>query len=379
LPEGVRAGAGPFGVYVHVPFCTSRCGYCDFNTYTFRDIPDNVMGPASYLPVLRRELDLASRVLRAAGPLPAVDTVFFGGGTPSLLPAADITAFLADLAATFGLARGVEVTVEANPESVGAGYLEALVAGGVSRVSLGMQSASPHVLAVLDRAHTPGRVADAVAAARAAGVPQVSLDLIYGAPGETDGDWRRSLRTAIDLGPDHLSAYALTVEPGTRLAAPTEDVLADRYVIADELLGQAGYRWYEISNWARSPAARCRHNLGYWSGGDWWGFGPGAHSHVGGVRWWNVRHPVSYARRLAAGTSPGAGRERLDARTRRFERVMLETRRADGLPLAVLSPAGRSAARAAATDGLLHLHADTAVLTTRGRLLADAVVRALAD
>jgi len=252
-----------------------------------------------------------------------------------------------------------------------------------------MQSAAEHVLATLDRTHTPGRAGEAAAEARAAGFEHVSLDLIYGTPGERDEDWRASLDAALAAGPDHVSAYGLIVEPGTRLAAqvrrgelpaPDQDVLAERYEVAEETLGAAGLSWYEISNWAAAPEARCRHNLGYWRGSDWWGIGPGAHSHVGGVRWWNVLHPSTYAERLAAGNSPAHARELLDPAARRFERIMLETCLAEGLDTALLDAAGCAAAARAASDGL----ADPAALATgrirltlRGRLIADTVVQQL--
>jgi oxygen-independent coproporphyrinogen-3 oxidase len=254
-----------------------------------------------------------------------------------------------------------------------------------------MQSAVPAVLAVLDRVHRPGRPAQCAAWARQAGFEHVSLDLIYGTPGESDADWRRSLDAAVAATPDHVSAYALTVETGTRLAArvrrgeldpPDDDVLADRYAAADEILGAAGYGWYEISNWAVSPSSRCAHNVLYWTDGDWWGIGPGAHSHVGGTRWWNVRHPAAYAARIAAGTSPGQAREVLSEAERQLERVMLLTRLADGCPTAVLGPAGQANAAQVVADGL----ADSAalargriVLTRRGRLLADAVAQKLTE
>jgi putative oxygen-independent coproporphyrinogen III oxidase len=387
LPAQALAGLGdrPFGVYVHVPFCAARCGYCDFNTYT----PGELGGsgsPSTWLAALRRELELAARVLGAP---PRADTVFVGGGTPSLLGAAGLTEVLDAVRDTFGLAAGAEVTTEANPESTSAEFFAGLARAGFSRVSLGMQSAVPHVLAVLDRRHTPGRAVAAAREARAAGLEHVSLDLIYGTPGETDDDLRRSLDAAVDAGPDHVSAYALIVEDGTALAAkirrgalaaPDDDVQAARYELADAALSEAGLDWYEVSNWAASPAARCRHNLGYWLGGDWWGFGPGAHSHVGGVRWWNVKHPARYAAALDAGRSPAAGRESLTGRQRTMERVMLELRLADGLPVDALDHNGLRAARTAVADGLLRreaLAAGRAVLTDRGRLLADAVVRAL--
>src|SRR5262249_25634425 len=284
---------------------------------------------------------------------------------------------------------GCEVTVEANPETVDERSLAQLRAGGVTRISLGMQSAVPHVLAVLDRVHRPGRPAQCARGARAAGLEHVSLDLIYGTPGESDWDWREALDAALAAGPDHISAYALIVEEGTRLAArirrgelpaPDDDAMADRYLAADDLLTAAGLRWYEISNWAAGPGSACRHNLLYWTGGNWWGVGPGAHSHVGGTRWWNVRHPAAYSARITAGVSPGLGRAVLSQAERATERIMRETRLAAGVPLTALGPAGRRAAEAAAADGLADagaLGAGRVVLTRPGRLLADAVVRAL--
>jgi putative oxygen-independent coproporphyrinogen III oxidase len=388
LPEEARAelGARPLGIYVHVPFCATRCGYCDFNTYTAQELPRGV-DRGSYAASAIAELALARRVL---GPdAPPVATVFLGGGTPTLLPAGDLAAILRAIDDVLGLAPGAEVTTEANPESVTPASLAALREAGFTRVSLGMQSAAAHVLATLDRTHTPGRAAAAAAEARAAGFAHVSLDLIYGTPGERDEDWRASLQAALAAGPDHVSAYALTVEPGTRLharvrcgelAAPDDDVLAERYAIAEELLGDAGLAWYEISNWAAGVDARCRHNLGYWQGADWWGIGPGAHSHVGGVRWWNVLHPSTYATRIAAGASPAQARERLEEPTRRLERIMLELRLAEGLDTALLDDAGRAAAARAAADGLAEpaaLATGRVRLTLRGRLLADAVVREL--
>jgi putative oxygen-independent coproporphyrinogen III oxidase len=382
LPAAALAGLGerPFGVYVHVPFCASRCGYCDFNTY----VPGEAT-PEGYAGAVLRELDLARAVLGERAP--AVDTVFLGGGTPTLLAPEELGAILAGIDERFGLAPGAEVTTEANPESVDPASLAALREAGFTRISLGMQSAAAHVLAVLDRQHTPGRAAEAAREARAAGFEHVSLDLIYGTPGERDEDWRASLEAALDAGPAHVSAYSLIVEPGTRLAArvrrgelpaPDDDVLAARYETADELLTSAGLHWYEVSNWARDDAARCRHNMGYWSGGDWWGAGPGAHSHVGGVRWWNVLHPSRWAARLDEGLSPAAGRETPAGEAARLEHVMLGLRLAEGLALVDVDAA---AARRAAGDGLLDeraLRGGRAVLTRRGRLLADRVTLELA-
>src|SRR5262245_10047456 len=326
-----RLGTIPFGIYVHVPFWTTRCGYCDFNTYTAAELGAGV-SRASYAGLATAEVRFARKVL---GPeAPAVSTVFFGGGTPTLLPPEDLRAILASIESEFGLAPDAEVSTEANPESVDERSLAQLRAAGFTRISLGMQSASSRVLAVLDRVHSPGRAEQCVAWARSAGFAHVSLDLIYGTPGETHADWERSVRSAIGAGPDHVSAYALIVEDGTRLAArirrgelspPDDDEMADRYVMAEEMFRAAGLGWYEISNWAAGPAAACRHNLLYWSGGNWWGVGPGAHSHVGGTRWWNVKHPAAYAGRVAAGVSPGQACEVLSAGERRTERIMLET------------------------------------------------------
>jgi putative oxygen-independent coproporphyrinogen III oxidase len=394
LPGGATQGFGnaPFGVYVHVPFCRTRCGYCDFNTYTAAELGGGA-SQASYPALVAQEIDLATRVLPKTGARAEtgarVTAVFFGGGTPTLLAPERLGGIIRKIDDCFGLAADAEVTAEANPETVGPAELARLRAEGVTRLSFGMQSAVPHVLRVLDREHEPGRPADCVRWARAAGFEHVSLDLIYGTPGESDDDWRRSLTAAIDAGPDHVSAYALIVEDGTRLAAkirrgelgpPDDDAMADRYLIADELLGAAGYTWYEVSNWAAGDKARCRHNLLYWTGGNWWGFGPGAHSHVGGVRWWNVKHPAAYAARLAAGTSPAAARERLTAAMRRMEEIMLRVRLAEGLPLSVLTATALAQAERMVAGHLIDRSAHAAgslVLTLRGRLLADAVIRDL--
>ena len=388
-PDGGAAlGDRPFGIYVHVPFCLTRCGYCDFNTYTATELGPGVSRD-SYADLAIAEIRLARRVLGAA--TAPVSTVFFGGGTPTLLPPGQLGAILSAIDGEFGLAPDAEVTAEANPETVDEGSLAQLRAGGFTRLSVGMQSAVPQVLATLDRVHQPGRPERCVGWARSAGFEQVSLDLIYGTPGETDQDWEQSLVSALAAAPDHISAYALIVEDGTRmarrigrgeLAAPDDDVLADRYLAADDMFAAAGLSWYEISNWAAAEGARCRHNLLYWTGADWWGIGPGAHSHVGGVRWWNVKHPAAYAARLASGASPGQAREILTADERRTERIMLLARLAAGCPVDELGPAGRAAAAAAVTDGLAEPEAHAAgrlVLTRTGRLLADAVIREITD
>jgi putative oxygen-independent coproporphyrinogen III oxidase len=386
-----QARGVPFGMYVHVPFCDARCGYCDFNTYTAAELGPGV-SRGTYADTVLHEIRLAADILGAGTnevAVPPVSTIFFGGGTPSLLPAEHLGLIIGEIAERFGLSPGAEITTEANPETVTPGYLVKLREAGFTRLSLGMQSAVPRILEVLDRRHRPGRPERAVAEAHSAGFEHVNLDLIYGAPYETDADWQLSVETAIDAGPDHISAYALVVEQGTALArqvaagvvpAPEDDVLADRYVIADEILAANGYRWYEVSNWARSEQARCRHNELYWSDHNWWGIGPGAHSHVSGVRWWNVKHPARYTAMVESGASPAAGRESLDSSAQHTERVMLAVRMRDGLPIAELTEAGRASVPQLASWGLVDhagIAADRVVLTQRGRLMADAVVREL--
>jgi oxygen-independent coproporphyrinogen-3 oxidase len=395
LPPAALEGVGRrgFGLYLHVPFCAARCGYCDFNTYTAAELgAEPGASQEAYLAAVRAELALAADVL---GPdLPEVSTVFFGGGTPTLLDPDALTGLLAAAKDAFPFASGCEVTTEANPESVTAESLGRLREGGINRVSFGMQSAVPAVLRILDRVHSPGRAAAAVGWARDAGFDSVSLDLIYGTPGESLADWTTSVEAAVAAAPDHVSAYSLIVEQGTRLAhrvahgelpAPDEDDLADKYVVVDDLLSAAGLHWYEVSNWAR-PGHACRHNLGYWRSDDWWGIGPGAHSHVGGVRWWNVRHPRDYSASLLGGAglrgespggeSPAVAREVLTPGQRLSERVLLEIRLAEGLDPCALPAAARERVAGLEADGLL-TGTDPLVLSRRGRLLADLVVREL--
>jgi oxygen-independent coproporphyrinogen-3 oxidase len=372
---------GPFGIYIHVPFCASRCGYCDFNTYTPAELGGS--NPQGWLAAVRIELELAAQQV---GPRP-VDTVFVGGGTPTMLGADGLAAVLDAVREHFTLAPGAEVTTEANPESSSPALFARLRAAGYTRISLGMQSAAPHVLAVLDRVHSAGRAPAAAVEARAEGFEHVNLDLIYGTPGETDDDLRRSVEVALSAGVDHVSAYALVVEEGTALArrvrrgelpAPDNDVLAERYEMLDTQLSAAGLQWYEVSNWS-APGGECRHNLGYWDGGEWWGAGPGAHGFVGSTRWWNIKHPNAYAQALTERRLPVADSEDLDEAARHTEDVMLRLRLRSGLPVAVLSPDERHRAEVAIGDGLVVRAADRLVLTDPGRLLADAVVRTLLD
>jgi oxygen-independent coproporphyrinogen-3 oxidase len=390
-PAAAReAGRNGFGVYLHVPFCASRCGYCDFNTYT----PGELGGanPDGWLAAVRAELARAADVLGSPADVagraaPPVQTVFVGGGTPSLLGGAGLARVLDAVREHFVLADGAEVTTEANPESTSPDLFAQLRAAGYTRLSLGMQSVAPHVLAMLDRVHSPGRAPSAAREARAAGFEHVNIDLIYGTPGETDEDLLRSIDAAIEGGVDHISAYALTIEEGTAMGrrvrrgemSPTDDdVLAHRYELADARLRAAGFDWYEVSNWSR-PGGECRHNMGYWEGGEWWGAGPGAHSYIGSTRWWNAKHPNAYAYALAEGRLAVADFEQLDADAAHTEDVMLRLRLRRGLPADSLSDGERDRAQIAIGDGLLRLDVDRLVLTDRGRLLADAVVRTVLD
>jgi oxygen-independent coproporphyrinogen-3 oxidase len=353
----VTDAPAPFGVYLHIPFCARRCDYCAFATWTDRHhLVD------AYLAACRRDVESAV----AAG-MPPATSVFVGGGTPSLVPAPALVEVLAGVP----LAPGAEVTVECNPDTVTPELLAAYRAGGVTRISLGVQSMVPHVLAALGRTHDPANVERAVELVREIGFDSFNLDLIYGAVGESPGDWRRTLDAALALEPPHISAYALTVEPGTPLAAdaarhPDDDVQADAYLVADEVLTAAGLGWYEVSNWAR-PGHECRHNRLYWAQGDYLGFGCAAHSHRSGRRWWNVRTPERYIAAVEAGRSPEAAGEDLDAATRAEEGLQLALRTSDGVPAAAL-PAEELAAA-----GLLRIDGDRAVLTPTGRLLANEV------
>ena len=386
-PPARDAGA-PFGVYLHVPFCSSRCGYCDFNTYTAGEL-GSATSAADWERSAHLEIERAATWLARSGDVPRVDTVFVGGGTPSLVGAGVLVGLLDRVRECFGLAADAEVTTESNPESTSPEFFARLREGGYTRISLGMQSTSPAVLRVLDRVHTPGRPLDAAREALAAGFEHVNLDVIYGTPGESDDDLRRTLDDALTTGVDHVSAYSLIVEDGTALARrvrrgevpPTvEDVLADRYELLAERLERAGLRWYEVSNFATGPEAWCRHNIGYWRDGDWWGVGPGAHSHLAGLRWWNVRHPARYAAACDRGL-PVAGVERLTAEDRHLERVMLGLRLAEGLADEALDAGERARADALVRRGLLVRRAAGApggagyALTDRARLLADGVVR----
>ncbi|GLI31252.1 MULTISPECIES: radical SAM family heme chaperone HemW [Brachybacterium] len=374
--------------YIHVPFCAVRCGYCDFNTYTNAELGGGG-SQAEYADNAMAEMDLTLAADRAAGyEYEEISTVFFGGGTPTLLPADDLVRMLDHLRSLIPLADDAEVTTEANPDSVTRASLSRLADGGITRVSIGMQSAIPSVLATLDRTHDPDRVPQVVQWAKDAGL-QVSLDLIYGTPGETVADVETSVRAALACEVDHLSAYSLIIEGNTAMArqlrrgeieAPDPDDMADKYELVDDLTCEAGLTWYEVSNFARTPEHRSRHNLAYWKGGDWWGIGPGAHRHRDGLRSWNVKHPSRYARMLASGELPVADSEQVAAEDRLVERIMLELRIADGLAVDVVPEQNRSMLEVHRDRGHLDpdaLAAGRAVLTREGRLLADAVIRDL--
>ncbi|OBA93595.1 coproporphyrinogen III oxidase [Mycolicibacterium fortuitum] len=377
LPAPVPGRA--FGIYIHVPFCATRCGYCDFNTYTPAELGG--ANPDGWLAALRVELALAAE---RVGSVP-VQTVFVGRGGPASSVRVVMAAVLGAVRDNFSLAPDAEVTTEANPESTSPEMFATLREAGYTRISLGMQSAAPQVLAVLDRTHSPGRAPAAALEAKAAGFEHVNIDLIYGTPGETDDDLRRSIDVAVESGVDHVSAYSLIVEDGTALARrvrrgeiarPDDDVLAQRYELLDTRLSAAGLHWYEVSNWS-ADGGECRHNLGYWRGGEWWGAGPGAHGFLGSTRWWNVKHPNAYAQALAENRLPIADFETLDANDRHVEDVMLRVRVREGLPVALLDTGELSRAETLCAEGLLVRRQDALVLTDRGRLLADGVVRDL--
>lgn len=394
-----------FEVYVHVPFCLRRCGYCDFNTYTATDMGAGA-SRGNYANMMVREMRLVRDWQREHGiDEPAASTVFFGGGTPTVLRAADLVKMLDAIRELWGIADDAEITTEANPDTVNADYVKELADGGFNRISFGMQSAVPSVLKTLDRTHTPANVAAGVEAANAAGM-RSSVDLIYGAPGESLDDWRTSVSTAIDLGVNHISAYALTIAPhtkmGRRIAAgtlptPDDDDEANKYEIADDLLSAAGLEWYEISNWAR-PGYESRHNLGYWRNVDWAGLGPGAHSHYNrcladssgetgettssplGLRSWDIAHPKLWGQSIIDGKVPWDGSERISHEEHLEETIMLGLRLRGGLDLALLGDTvDMTRIRPMENEGLITIHGGRVVPTRTGRLLNDTVIERFFD
>ncbi|HVM19653.1 MAG TPA: radical SAM family heme chaperone HemW [Egibacteraceae bacterium] len=376
------------GVYLHIPFCARRCHYCDFNTYA--GIDDVMPAYVSALTTDIRKVAQAGPQAVAppgadVGSWPEFTSVFVGGGTPTYLPAGDLAGIVRLVAEVLPVADDAEITVEANPETVDVAYFRKLRDAGVNRVSMGAQSFSDHVLQALGRWHDPKRPLRAVADARQAGIANVSLDLIYGTPGETDGDWQQTLSTALDAQTTHISAYALTVEPNTEYAArvrrataaaPDDDVQARRMAVTDDVLTAAGFTRYELSNWAR-PGMQCRHNLTYWRNGDWLGIGAGAHGHWQGRRWWSVRAPQRYVDEVVAGRSTTSGDEVLDLEQQRTERLLLGLRMADGVPRRLVEPVDPAAVAGLVDAGLL-IADDRLRLAPQGWPLAnDVTVRLL--
>lgn len=371
--------AGSFHAYVHIPFCKVRCGYCDFNTYTASEIGE--VRQTEFHQSLIAEIEFSRSVLETSGITPkSLQSVFFGGGTPSLFTSDQLDSVVASLKAVHGIAPGAEITIEANPDTVNLEYLHELSSIGVNRVSFGVQSFDPQVLRTLDRTHDPERVSDVVGWAKQAGL-RVSVDLIFGAPGESLESWQSTVNRALTLETEHISAYSLIVEPGTKLAAQIargtyqavdEDLNAQKYEFVSQALSDAGLEWYEVSNWG-VPSV---HNQAYWYSRNWWGYGPGAHSHIDGNRFWNKKHPLAYQQALSSG-SPAQGIEHIDDRTHLEERLMLELRCADGTELQLLRKLEVSQQKVSEVlaRGLLVLRPGNRIATSdKGRLLIDGIV-----
>ena len=376
----------PLSFYVHIPYCVKRCGYCDFNTYTpseLREGGDIKSVSNGYIDQLLKEIGMATKVAPPNSPVP---TIFFGGGTPTLMEPADLGLVLMEISNEFGFAKDIEITIEANPDTVTKEKLAALRDVGMNRISFGMQSAAPHVLAVLDRTHNPENVIKATNWAREVGFDEVSVDLIYGAPTETIQDWQATLNAALELPITHISAYALIVEAGTKLAnqvkrgeviIPDDDQTADKYMLADESFSKAGFDWYELSNWSK-PGSQAKHNLAYWKNANWWGLGPGAHSHINGMRFWNVKHPTAYKERIENEIAPVQDSETLTQEQKENERIMLEIRLREGIALDSLGQAQIDRLKNYLSSD--HLDATAwqdgrVVLTLTGRLIADRIVQ----
>ena len=361
----------PIAIYVHIPFCSKRCGYCDFNTYTFKELAGGEDVVDGYLQAVDTEISLANHLLGGR----EVDTIFFGGGTPTMLPARSLVSIIERIRDNFNLAKDAEITTEANPDTVNEEYFENLLQGGFNRISFGVQSVVPRILKLLDRTHRSEDVAGTITAAHRSGFTHINADLIYGTPGESIDDWKNSLESVLALPIDHVSAYSLIVENGTKFAAqvkrgevqmPDEDLNADKYILTDQMLEQRGMQWYEVSNWSL-PGGECRHNLHYWLSDDWWGIGAGAHSHVNGVRWSNQKLPASYIAQ-----SEVVGKEVLTIEDLALERIMLRLRMREGIELSLLP---ETRVMAALNDGLVQVENNVVTLTRQGRLLADLVIR----
>ena len=364
--------------YVHIPYCIKRCGYCDFNTYTPSELQDGAtleIVSGDYIDAVLKELENA--------PVDKAPTIFFGGGTPSLLPPKDLGRVITAIKERNGLTQDCEITLEANPDSVTPEKLQGFIDAGFNRISFGMQSAKPHVLAALDRTHNPENVKKAVDGARAVGFSSISVDLIYGTPGESLEDWRETLTAALELDIDHISAYALIVEEGTKLAArikrgeltmPDDDLMADMYLLLDFMCEQAGFTWYELSNWSKA-GHECKHNVAYWKSLNWWGLGPGAHSHIDKKRFWNLKHPNTYKTKLFAGDTVILGSEDLSDEQLHDEALLLAIRMREGVPKNLLSEVQIAKFDEYVASEDLIQEQDAFVLTTKGRLLADLIVR----
>jgi len=381
------AASSDLSFYIHIPYCVKRCGYCDFNTYTPAELKvESSLTEIShsYIDLMMREIEMA----RAFSDAKRVPTIFFGGGTPSLMEPADLGRVISAIADHFELSPDCEITMEANPDTLTLERLKGYREVGINRLSIGMQSAVSHVLQVLDRTHNPANIEKVVSWAREAGFDEISLDLIYGTPGETMDDWRASIDAALLQDISHISAYALIVEDGTKLAAqvrrgefiiPDDDETADKYLLADQLFHEAGFDWYEISNWSK-PGSSCRHNVAYWKGANWWGIGPGAHSHINGRRWWNVKHPTAYRERIEEGHAPMQAHEILTEEEMAREEIMLLLRLPAGLSLERFNTAQRTALEEFAAQGYFEQdpwERGLLTLSRSGRLIADRIVREL--
>ena len=380
LPNKGDLKSKPFSLYVHVPYCAKRCGYCDFNTYVPSEL-DKDDQIQSWLTSAIKELDLIKKVTKQDL---VIDTIFFGGGTPSLLEPEVINEFLENVSRRYSLKPKIEITLEANPDTITQEKSDYWLASGVNRISIGMQSSTKNVLQTLDRTHNPENVLNSVKILKDAGFINYSLDLIYGTPGESLEDWDKTLNDALALEPPHISAYSLVIEPGTKMGAQlnrgeisnvSDDDAADKYSLAEQVFSSHKYEWYEISNWSRSEM-QCQHNLNYWRGNNWWGIGPGAHSHINGVRWWNEKLPKNWREKLTRNQSPALAREVLSERQINDEKLMLLSRLRTGIKSKVIKSSARNSL---IEQGLIYEESENIVLTLKGRLLADVVFRHLSE
>ena len=371
--------------YIHIPYCVKRCGYCDFNTYTPAElqISDGLSQISnSFIDLVIEEIQQAKLAVGEA----TVPTIFFGGGTPSLMEAADIARVITKIKNSFTLSDDCEITLETNPDTVDKQKLAAFKAAGINRISIGMQSAVDHVLKTLDRTHNPQNLSQVTQWASEVGFEDISVDLIYGTPGESLADWQLSIDAALALPINHISAYALIVEDGTKLANAIkrgeienvdDDLMAEKYLLADQAFTAAGFTWYELSNWSKS-GGQSEHNIAYWLNKNWWGVGPGAHSHLNGMRWWNVKHPNLYKSKISGNESPKLDQELLEPMQIESERLMLSIRLPSGISKDSLSSEQVKTLEPYLDSGALDLDkwgAGSVSLSLTGRLIADRIVR----